>query len=120
VSGGYRELRAWSKSIDLAVRTYGVTEAFPKHELFGLVSQMRRAAVAIPSDIAEGHGRFTPGEFLNIFSHSHGSLNELETQIEIALRLSYIAQPVHRTILQDCSEVGRLVTGLKRYARGRR
>lgn len=86
----YKDLEVWKQSMDLVVGVYKATGDFPKDELFGLVSQMRRAAVSIPSNIAEGCGRKNTKEFLQFLYISKGSLLELETQIEIAYRLKYL------------------------------
>src|SRR4051812_13915073 len=89
---GYRDLKVWHKAVDQAVLVYGITGHFPRDERFGLISQARRAAVDVASDIAEGHGRFTPGEFRNLLSCARGSLNEVETDFEIAHRLTFVSQ----------------------------
>ena len=86
----YKELIVWQTSIDMVVEVYRVTENFPRQEMFGLTSQMRRSAVSIPSNIAEGRGRGTRKDFSNFLKVSLGSSNELETQIEIAKRLNYL------------------------------
>ncbi len=80
----YRDLIAWQKAMDLIEQVYRATASFPKEEVYGLTSQARRSAVSIPSNIAEGQGRRTTGEFLHQLSVAHGSLRELETQILIA------------------------------------
>jgi len=89
----YRELIAWQKAKRLAVQTCVATRAFPKDELYGLTSQIRRAAVSVPSNIAEGQGRMTRGEFIQALGHARGSLFELQTQLEIALDLKYLSDP---------------------------
>ena len=86
----YRDLRVWQISMDLVETVYKLTTQFPKHELYGLVSQLQRCAVSIPSNIAEGHTKSHKKEYLQALSTSQGSLSELETQLEIAKRLSYI------------------------------
>jgi four helix bundle protein len=83
---------AWQKAMDLVVETYKVSRDFPKEELYGLTSQMRRAAVSVPANIAEGQGRRLSGEFIHFLGNARGSLLELDTHLEIALRLSYIEQ----------------------------
>jgi four helix bundle protein len=92
VSHSYRELIAWQVAKKLAVTTYKVTESFPKSETYGLTSQIRRAAVSVVSNIAEGQGRLTKGEFQQFLGHARGSLLELETQFSIALDLAYVSQ----------------------------
>ena len=108
----YRELIVWQKAMDLAVLVYRVTAGFPKEEIYGLRSQMRRAAVSIPSNIAEGQGRRTTDDFLRFLSVANGSLRELETQTLIAKRLTYISEEECSEILDLAAEVGRLRNGL--------
>jgi len=86
----YRDLVAWQKGIDLCELIYRASAAFPSHELYGLTSQIRRAAVSVPSNIAEGAGRITNGEFVQALGHARGSLLEIETQLTIALRFGYL------------------------------
>jgi four helix bundle protein len=86
----YRDLVAWNKAMELVTEIYRVTHNFPKEELFGLMSQLRRAAVSIPSNIAEGKGRLSKGEFRQFLGNARGSLAEVETQILIAQNLSYL------------------------------
>ena len=85
MSHSYRDLIVWQEAKTLAVEVYRCSEAFPKHEIYGLTSQIRRSAVSIVSNIAEGQGRLTKGEFIQFLGHSRGSLLELLTQLEIAL-----------------------------------
>lgn len=87
----FRDLRVWQSGMDMVVQVYRFTESFPSHEIYGLTSQMRRAAVSIPSNIAEGHTREHINEYLHFISIAIGSLSELQTQIEIARRLNYIS-----------------------------
>ena len=86
----HRDLKVWQKSMDLVVECYRQTDQFPKSELYGLTSQIRRAAVSISSNIAEGKGRRSTGSYLYSLNISYGSLLEVETQIEIAARLNYL------------------------------
>src|SRR5580700_3763231 len=86
----YRELFVWQKAKSLAAIVYRQTESFPKPELYGLTSQVRRAAVSVVSNIAEGQGRLTSGEFLHFLGQARGSLLELDTQTAIALDLNYL------------------------------
>jgi four helix bundle protein len=86
----FRELIVWQKSMELVEAVYLHTRSFPREEIYGLTSQLRRAAVAIPSNIAEGQSRNTSGEFLQFLGISIGSLAELETQVELAFRLRYL------------------------------
>jgi four helix bundle protein len=109
---GYRDLVAWQKAMELVTGIYRATQTFPAEERYGLVSQMRRAAVSIPSNIAEGHGRQSPGEFRQFVGHARGSLSELETQIEIAAKLTLLSPPTAEQLLMQASEVGRILNGL--------
>ncbi len=108
----YRDLIVWQKAKSLAVEVYRYTECFPKTEIYGLTSQMRRAAVSIASNIAEGQGRLTKGEFTQFLGHARGSLLELRTQSEIALELSLIEQDKFVQIETDSQEVLRALNGL--------
>jgi four helix bundle protein len=92
VSGCYKDLKAWRKSVELVLEVYRATQRFPKCELYGLTSQMRRAAVSIPSNIAEGKGRSTDREFALFLCHARGSLLELETQSLVAEQLGYLSE----------------------------
>jgi four helix bundle protein len=86
----YRDLLVWRKAKDLAVSIYRTTEPFPRDQLYGLTSQLRRAAISVASNIAEGQGRLTPGEFSHFLGQARGSLLELDTQLAIALDLEYL------------------------------
>src|SRR5258706_3864408 len=110
----YQDLIAWQKAMDLVEGIYRASRRFLKDELYGLVSQIRRAAVSVPSNIAEGEGRGSPREFGQFLRIAHGSLREVETQVLIAGRLSYTDQSEGSQLLALTSEVGRLVTGLIR------
>lgn len=110
--GDYRELRAWQRAIELVEAVYRTSACFPKEEVYGLTSQVRRAAVSVPSNIAEGHGRHTTRDFLGLLSIARGSLKELETQLTIAQRLHYIQQTKEVELQSLANEVGRLITGL--------
>lgn len=111
-SRNYKDLIAWQRAMDLVETVYRATVRMPIEERFGLTSQMRRAAVAIPANIAEGQGRRTDGEFLNQLSIAHGSVRELETHVMVAGRLGHIPQDHVDELLSAAGEVGRLVTGL--------
>jgi four helix bundle protein len=108
----YRDLIAWRKAISLVTEIYGITLQFPKHETYGLSSQLRRASVSIASNIAEGHGRATPGEFAQFLSQARGSLCELETQVVIALALGYIDRQQGLSLTKNTEELGRVLNGL--------
>jgi len=108
----YGELIAWQKAMDLVQSVYEAVRAFPKEEIYGLTSQLKRAAVSVPSNIAEGQGRKSTREFLHHLSIAYGSLMEVETQILIAVRLDYLSQQDAERIIERTSEVGRLINGL--------
>ncbi len=109
----YRQLIVWQKAMELVKLVYDLTTKFPKEELFGLTGQMRRAAVAIPSNIAEGQGRNSTKDFLRFISIAYGSLLELETQTLISGMLKYLTSDEINLLLENCAEVGRLANGLK-------
>jgi four helix bundle protein len=117
MASNYRDLRVWVEGIELTLFTYELTRAFPREELFGLTSQMRRCAVGVPSNIAEGHGRFTRGEFRNQLSNARGSVNELETQGEIAFRLGYTDMCSRDALFALTDHISRGITLLKRNMR---
>ena len=108
----YRQLLVWQKARFLAVAVYRATEEFPKSETYGLASQLRRASVSVASNIAEGQGRLTTGEFRHFLGQSRGSLLELETQLEIASDLGYLDQTSHEMLQQRSYEVLGLVNRL--------
>ena len=108
----HRDLKVWQKSMDLVVECYRQTDQFPKSELYGLTSQIRRAAVSISSNIAEGKGRRSTGSYLYSLNISYGSLLEVETQIEIAARLNYLTDASSKALLARTAEVGKMINGL--------
>jgi len=108
----YTDLLAWQKAMDLVEQTYRLTKAFPKEELYGLTSQLRRAAVSIPSNIAEGHCRKGRREYIHHVSIALGSLGEVETQLLIAQRLGYAGDGNMTGCLAAASETGRILVGL--------
>ncbi len=108
----YRELAVWKKAIDFVVETYKVTGHFPRAELYGLVSQLQRAVVSIPSNIAEGAGRIHTREYIHHVGIARGSLFEAETQIIVAGRLGYATDDEVGPLLQMVDEVGRMISGL--------
>ena len=113
----YTELVAWQRAMDLAVAVYQASALLPPEERFGLQAQMRRAAVSISANIAEGQGRRTCGEFLNQLSVAYGSLCELETHVHLAQRLTLINDDAGKGILDRAAEVGRLINGLSKSLR---
>jgi len=108
----YKDLVAWQKAIELVTVVYRETKNFPREEQFGLTSQIRRAAVSIPSNIAEGQARLTRGEFRHFLGQARGSLMELQTQIQIAQNLGYILKTDAQSLFEAAGEVGRLLNGL--------
>jgi four helix bundle protein len=108
----YRDLIAWQKSMDLVEKIYECTKAFPREEIYGLTAQLRRAAVSIPSNIAEGQARHSQPEFKHFLTHARGSLVEVETQIQIANRLKYLSTAAAQAILDQCAELGRILNAL--------
>jgi four helix bundle protein len=116
---GHRDLIAWQKAIALVTEVYQVTRTFPKDELYGLTSQLRRSAVSVPSNLAEGHGRNSRKEFHQFVGQARGSLVEVETQLEIAMNLGYLRKDVAVALLDKASEVGRVVNGLRDWSASR-
>jgi four helix bundle protein len=113
----YRELTVWQKAMQLVTHIYQATEKFPKNEMFGLSSQMRRAVVSVPSNIAEGQGRDSTKEFLHHLSFAYGSLIETETQLQIAANLGFLENRELTGLMEQTAEVGRLINGLSRSLR---
>lgn len=109
----YSDLSVWQKAMDLVEAIYRLTRTFPNDERFGLISQMQRAAVSIPSNIAEGYGRKSTKAYINYLSISYGSLLELETQIQIGCRLQYLDRTTMDNLLVQTNEVGRMLNGLQ-------
>ena len=110
----HRDLIVWQKSMDLTVCIYQLTKSFPKEETYGLTSQIRRAAASIPANIAEGQGRRLGGEFQQFLAHARGSLLELDTHLELALRLEYLDSERYAVLNQRIVEVGKMLNGLRR------
>lgn len=108
----YRDLIVWQKAMALARYAYAQTVALPKSEAYGLLTQIRRAAVSIPSNIAEGHGRLTDLQFRHFLGNARGSVYELRTQFELAGDLGYLEQKLVRQLMDQSSEVARLLNGL--------
>ena len=110
----YKDLLVWQKGIALVKKVYQLTQHFPEVEKFGLVSQMRRAAVSIPSNIAEGQCRRARREFIQFLSHSEGSVAELETQIIISIELGYCTRPQIEEITALTTELSKMLDSLRR------
>lgn len=105
----FRELRIWQRSMDLAEAIYTITATFPKEERYGLVSQLNRCAVSVPSNISEGAGRATNKQFKHFLEYSMGSCNELQTQIELAKRFNYITKDSLDTIINETLQVYKMI-----------
>ena len=108
----YKDLIAWQKARDLVNAVYDVTDSFPKREVYSLTDQVRRAAVSIPSNIAEGQAHYSNREFLHFLRHSRGSLAELETQLLIARRRNYLDESQSAGLLKRADELSRILSGL--------
>lgn len=111
-SSNYKELKVWQKAMDLTVAVYKLVKLLPKEETYALSDQMRRAVVSIPSNIAEGQGRNSDKEFIQFLSIARGSLWELETQIEICLRIGYIDQSLATNIYNLIAEISKMLNAL--------
>ncbi len=114
----YKDLVVWQKGIALAKAVYQLTSKFPAEEKFGLVSQMRRAAVSIPSNIAEGQARHTTGEFIQFISHAEGSTAELETQLILSIELAFAKTENAKAEFALLDEIRRMLNGLRRKLSG--
>jgi len=112
MAGNYRDLQAWRSAMDLVLDIHRCTRTFPRDETDGLTSQMRRAAVSIPSNIAEGKGRHSQKELMQFLFRARGSLLELETQILIARQLEYLDETRSRQLTAQSQELGRILNGL--------
>lgn len=113
----YRELLVWQKAVELALLVYRLSEGFPKREIYGLTSQIRRAGVSVPSNIAEGYGRCARKEYLQFLSIAQGSLKELETQTIIGGRLGYGTPSQIEKVLAEAEVVGKMLGSLIRSLR---
>ena len=109
----FRDLRVWQAGMELVEQVYLLTQSFPRQEIYGLTSQIQRAAVSVPSNIAEGHTREHSKEFLHHLSMAQASLAELETQLEIAARLKYLSQEQLEQILQRVTALGKQLYALR-------
>lgn len=115
----YRQLLVWQKAMDLAVACYHATEQFPKAQTYRLCDQLQRAAVSVPSNIAEGQGRYHTAEFIKHLSYANGSRCEAETQIMLAERLGYLSPDQTAALLATSEEIGRMLSGLTAALRNR-
>ena len=110
----YRDLLVWQKAVELALLVYRFSEGFPKREIYGLTSQVRRAAISVPSNIAEGYGRGSRREYIQFLSIAQGSLKEMETQTIIAQRLAYATPSQAERVLTEAEVVGKMLGSLIR------
>jgi four helix bundle protein len=110
----YRDLIVWQRAMDLSEMIYVKTRQFPKEEMFGLTSQIRRASISVPSNIAEGHARNSTKQFLQFIGIAQGSLAETETQVFLAQRFDYLTSESATEILNLASEVSRMLAGLRK------
>jgi four helix bundle protein len=115
----YKDLLVWQKGIALAKEVYRLTRSFPSEEKFGLVAQMRRAAMSIPSNVAEGQARHTTGEFIQFISHTEGSLAELDTQFIISTELEFCDSATASAAFEPIGELRRMLNVLRRKLAGR-
>ena len=110
----YRDLEVWQEAMNLAEACYEVTRAFPRDEVFGMTSQIRRAAMSVPANIAEGHGRTSTREFLNFLSIARGSLMELETHLLLAQQVGLLPEDKRANLLEMTTKVSQMLSGLRK------
>jgi len=110
----YRDLKVWKIAVELTLEVYRITESFPQSERFGLTSQLRRAAVSVASNIAEGHARSGRGEYRNLLSIARGSAIEVEVQLFLAEQIGYVQSPMLNKARDYCDAISRMITNLKR------
>ena len=115
----YKELKIWQKSIDVAVKVYEITKDFPREELYGLTSQIRRSAISIPSNISEGYGKDGNKDYLKFLNIGISSLFEMQTQLEIAYNLKYITEIQFNKINEESKEIERMLSSFIRKIRER-
>ena len=115
----HKRLDAWTKAMDLVVVIYGITATFPKSEHFGIVSQLRRACVSIPSNIAEGAARNSNKEFIQFLYIALGSCSEVDTQVLISQRLGFLQNGIAESVLQKIDDLDRVLHGLIRYRKNK-
>ena len=112
MSGLYKDLKVWQRSLELVCEIYRQTQGFPKEEMYGLTAQMRRAAVSVCSNVAEGKGRSSDKDFVLFLCYARGSLLELETQVIIAQKLGYLQRNAQDEIEKRTAEIGKMLNGL--------
>lgn len=114
----FRDLRVWNQAMEVVLAVYQETRSFPKDEMYGLTAQARRAAVSIPSNIAEGKGMHSDADFKRFLYHARGSLMELQTQVLIAQQLQYLSRVKAESLLERCTATGRSLAGLINSLKG--
>jgi four helix bundle protein len=110
----YRDLRVWQEGMGLAEACYLLTKRFPRDELFGMTSQIRRAATSVPANIAEGYGRNSKGDYIQFLRISQGSLKELETHLMLSTRIGLVAESGTKNLLEECDRLGKMLHRLIR------
>jgi four helix bundle protein len=115
----HEKLEVWNRAVDFVVTVYRLTDSFPKEEKFGLISQIRRAAVSVPANIAEGAARQSGKEFIHFLSNAQGSASELSTELLIAHRLGYIKENLYLATTAELDNVGRMIFGLSQHLKGK-
>ena len=118
MSRNYEHLKIWEKSVDLSVIVYSLTRSFPKEEMYGLTSQIRRAVVSISCNIAEGAGRNSKQEFIRFINIALGSLNEVESLLLVSRKLEYSTELKYKEIKEKLEELGGLIGGFRKYLSG--
>ena len=101
----YRELRIWQRSMDFVVKVYDISSDFPKEERYGLTAQIRSCVVSVPSNISEGAGRGTNKQFKRFLEFSMGSINEVQTQVELAFRVKYLAKEIYKSLIDEALQI---------------
>ena len=112
MGGTYHDLKVWQGAMELTTKIYRITRKFPAEEMYGLSTQLRRAAISVPSNIAEGKGRSSDKELLQFLSHARGSMYEVQTQLEIAELLSFLTKTDYEEVRQQADAVGRILNGM--------
>jgi len=112
MGGTYHDLKVWHGAMELTTKIYRITRKFPAEEMYGLSTQLRRAAISVPSNIAEGKGRSSDKELLQFLSHARGSMYEVQTQLEIAELLGFLTKTDYDEVRQQADVVGRMLNGM--------
>lgn len=119
-TGNFRDLKVWHKAMSLAGEVYKIVRLLPREEVYALSDQLRRAAVSVPSNIAEGHGRNSEAEFIRFLYISKGSLNEIETQLELSVRFGYIDNGTVLPVISLANETRTMIAGLIKFLESQR